>query len=59
MNMTKNEQVKNLVKFLETSAKEHTAEANEQTNNYLRGFARGYADAYELCAKWINEILEL
>lgn len=59
MNITKNDQMKDLAKILEKLAKKHITEANEQKNNYLRGLAQGYANAYELCTKWINEILEL
>lgn len=56
--MTQNEELKNLVKCLEELANKHNAEAKNQENNFLRGHIQGYASAYELCAKWINEILE-
>lgn len=58
MNMTKNERMKNLAKLIEQFAKEHSTESKKRKSNFLQGYTQGQADTYELCAKWINEILE-
>lgn len=47
-----------LYKYLRKQASKERANAKDATANYTRGLNTGYASAFELCAKWLNEILE-
>ena len=47
-----------LTNTLEEFTKEYKEKAAQEECDYLRGRARGCKQAYELCAKWIKEIVE-
>ena len=44
--------------YLLIEATKQREEITKETTSYMRGLNGGYAGAYELCAKWITEILE-
>lgn len=50
-------EIKNLVIFLEKRAKENRQSAEKTESDYMKGIEQGTACAYELCAKWLKEIL--
>lgn len=52
------EELRFLVNFLEKSAKEQKETAVQEECDYLKGRADGSKLTYELCAKWIKEIIE-
>ena len=47
-----------LVDFLKKSAEEQKEMAVQEECDYLKGRATGRKLTYELCAKWIKEIIE-
>lgn len=55
--MTTRQELEGLVDMLRERAKETRQEAKDQ-DDFPRGLYNGYASAYELSAKWIEEILK-
>ena len=47
-----------LYKYLRKQAKKERTNAENDPASYTRGLSTGYASAFELCVKWLNEILE-
>ena len=50
--------LKELVQYLRNLAEEKRMVSAVMKSDYLSGLDRGYADAYDLCAKWVEEIME-
>ena len=46
------------MEFLKKASKEARESKDKQSDRYLRGFDAGAAITYELCAEWIEEIIE-
>lgn len=46
-----------LSRFLLSKASEHMQEAEEIDIAYIKGYLVGESTAYELCAKWIKDII--
>ena len=57
MDKSKENKLMDLTQFLRKTAKKRQRVAAESTD-YHKGLLEGYADGYELCAKWIEEILQ-
>lgn len=57
MGKSKEAKLRNLIKYLRKSAERNKAEAKE-LHETTGALCTGYASAYELCAKWIEEIIQ-
>lgn len=44
--------------FIKKRSTDHKAKINHCKSKFEEGVQRGYADAFELCAIWIDEILQ-
>ena len=51
-------EIKELIQHLNLEAKKNRELAEKVQSSYIRGLDTGYANAYELCAEWLHEILE-
>lgn len=51
-------QLADLVRYLKEAAERNRNLTENCVSDLCRGNNLGYAGAYELCAEWINEILE-
>lgn len=51
-------EIKELIHYLNKQAKESKKKDMRSNPDFTRGLEMGYAGAYELCAKWLHEILE-
>lgn len=47
-----------LIVSLKQQAVKERLLASEETTSFVRGLDTGYASALELCAQWLEEILE-
>ncbi len=56
--MAKDERLESLIKYLKKASKELEQKSEKYKDDYTRRFLSGESIAYELCAKWISEILE-
>lgn len=57
MEKNKETRLRELIKHLRESAERNEAEAKE-LHKTTGALCTGYASAYELCAKWIEEIIQ-
>lgn len=55
--MAKEEKLKFLIKQLKKASKEAEQTAKRRNNSYTRGLYGGQSIAFELCARWIEEII--
>lgn len=49
------EEFKNLSDFIKEQSAANREKAETYNDYYSKGLHEGYADAYELCAKWIDK----
>lgn len=52
------EDIKWTINLLHKRAKENRQDAKSVKDSYLQGLYNGYASAYEISAKWLEEIME-
>lgn len=51
-------ELESLSEFIKVQSSVTLKQANKNNDDFTRGLLTGYSDTYNLCAKWIDELLE-